>query len=64
MEQERSCPWLSGPRDASLQLPPAKWWFVLSRDVLAKDHRRRAVAAHRPAVRCHRTPTFTSPIAR
>lgn len=52
---------MSGPADASLELSAAKWWFAVSRDVLAKDYRRRT-SMNRPPVKCHRTPTFCSPL--
>jgi hypothetical protein len=53
---------MSGPKDASLKVPAAKWWLAISRDVLAKDYRRQTLHL-RPAVTCHRTPTFVSPLA-
>lgn len=59
---ERSCGWMSGPKDASLKVPAVKWWLAISRDVLAKDYRRQMMQL-RPAVTCHRTPTFVSPLA-
>jgi hypothetical protein len=52
---------MSGPTDASLKVPAAKWWLAISRDVFAQDYRRRA-NQNRPAVKCHRTPTFCSPL--
>ncbi|MFN2588916.1 MAG: hypothetical protein ABR613_12485 [Actinomycetota bacterium] len=58
---ERSCAWMSGPRDASLRVPAVKWWLAISRDVIAKDYRRMTSRA-RPSVTCHRTPTFVSPL--
>jgi len=58
----RSCGWMSGPKDATLKVPAAKWWLAISRDVLAKDYRRQMMTL-RPAVTCHRTPTFVSPLA-
>ena len=57
----RSCSWMSGPKDASIKVPAVKWWLAISRDVLAKDYRRRT-AGRRPPVSCYRTPTFTSPL--
>lgn len=63
MAGRRSCEWMSGPRDASIQVPAAKWWFAISRDMLAKSYRSQRVA-YRPAVACHRTPTFISPLAK
>jgi hypothetical protein len=60
MNGERNCAWMSGPKDATLTLPAAKWWLAISRGMLAKDYRRQT--KHRPPVRCHMTPTFTSPL--
>ena len=62
MDSERSCGFLSGPRNTSLKVAPAKWWFAISRDVLAKGYRRQ-MCRTRPSVSCHRTPTFSSPIS-
>lgn len=59
---ERTCGWMNGPKDATLHVPAAKWWLAISRDVLAKDYRRQMYAL-RPAVTCHRTPTFVSPLS-
>lgn len=59
---ERSCGWMSGPKDASLKVPAVTWWLAISRDVLAKDYRRQMMHP-RPTVTCHRTPTFVSPLA-
>lgn len=53
---------MNGPKDASLQVSAAKWWIAISRDVLSKDYRRQMYAL-RPAVTCHRTPTFVSPLS-
>ena len=58
---ERSCAWMSGPKDASLSVPAVKWWLAISRDVIAKDYRR-MTSRTRPSVICHRTPTFVSPL--
>jgi hypothetical protein len=52
---------MSGPTNASLKLPAAKWWLAISRDVFARDYRRRT-NSNRPPVKCHRTPTFCSPL--
>jgi hypothetical protein len=65
MEQvsaERSCGWMSGPKDASLDIPAVKWWFAISRDVLAKGYRMQQTQ-HRAPAACHRTPNFCSPLA-
>ncbi len=59
---ERSCTWMSGPKDASLHVPAVKWWLAISRDILTKDYQRR-MCKHRPPVSCDRTPSFTSPIS-
>lgn len=58
---KRSCGWMSGPADASIRVPAAKWWFAISRDMLANAHRRQRIV-HRTPVACHRTPTFVSPL--
>ena len=63
MDEERSCGFLTGPANTSLKVAPAKWWFAISRDVLAKGYRRQ-MCRTRPAVSCHRTPTFSSPVKR
>jgi hypothetical protein len=60
MNAERTCAWMSGPKDTALTLPAAKWWLAISRDVLAKDYRRQC--RHRPPVTCRITPTFCSPL--
>jgi len=59
----RNCDWISGPRRADMKISAAKWWFAISRDVFAKDQRRRMWNG-RPAVHCQRTPKFISPLAR
>lgn len=61
MDRERHCAWMSGPKDASISLPAAKWWLAVSRDVLGQEYRRQNCKI-RPAVTCHRTPTFLSPL--
>lgn len=63
MARQRSCAWMSGPSDATVEVPAAKWWFAISRDVFAKSYRRQRVH-YRPPVGCHRTPTFVSPLAK
>ena len=59
---ERTCAWMSGPKDAAVSLSAVKWWLAISRDVLAKDYRRQT-CRNRPPVSCHRTPTFSSPLS-
>ena len=59
--EDRSCGWMSGPKDASVKVPAASWWLAISRDALAKDYRRQQLR-HRPAVTCQRTPQFVSPL--
>jgi hypothetical protein len=61
MDGERGCAWMSGPRDAGLRMPAAKWWLAISRDLLGKEYRRRSRL--RPPAICHRTPTFLSPLS-
>jgi len=61
MVEQRSCAWMSGPKDAFVHVPAHKWWFAISRDVLAKSYRRQ-VGQVRPPVACKRTPTFCSPL--
>lgn len=63
MSAQRNCSWMSGPRDATLTVPAVKWWLAISRDVLPKEYRR-MMWKTRPAVNCHRTPTFSSPLPR
>ena len=58
---ERSCGWMSGPKDASVKVAAAQWWLAISRDTLAKEYRRQLTTL-RPTVTCHRTPTFVSPL--
>lgn len=57
MAEERMCPFLSGPANASVTVAPIKWWLAISRDVLVNDARRRR--GSRPPVMCRRTPTFS-----
>jgi hypothetical protein len=53
---------MNGPRDqAELDIPAARWWIAISRDVLGKAYRRQ-MSRGRPPVACHRTPTFVSPL--
>ena len=59
---ERSCGWMSGPKDASVKVAAAQWWLAISRDTLAKEYRRQLTTL-RPAVTCYRTPTFVSPLS-
>ncbi|MEA2453336.1 MAG: hypothetical protein QOG04_2046 [Actinomycetota bacterium] len=59
---ERSCGWMSGPKDASVKVSAAKWWLAISRDTLAKEYRRQTMSL-RPAATCYRTPTFVSPLS-
>jgi hypothetical protein len=61
-ETERNCSWMSGPRDATSVITPAKWWLAISRDLFAKDLARGRRS--RPPVTCTRTPTFISPLHR
>jgi hypothetical protein len=61
MASRRNCAWISGPENTSIKLPAAKWWLAISRDVFAADYRRRT-STSRPSVKCHRTPTFCSPL--
>jgi hypothetical protein len=59
----RNCHWMSGPSGAGVKISAAKWWLAISRDVLAKDFRRRMWSG-RPPVHCQRTPKFASPIVK
>ncbi len=63
MNNQRSCVWMRGPRDADLKVSAAKWWLAITRDVMANEYRRIA-AKDRPPVTCDRTPAFVSPIER
>ena len=63
MNGERFCAWMSGPRHGTVTLSAAKWWFAISRDLLANDFRRQN-CRNRPPVTCNRTPTFVSPLAK
>jgi hypothetical protein len=60
-EQRARCAFMSGPLDADLDVSAAKWWFAISRDILAQSYRRESTSLRTPAM-CHRTPTFTSPL--
>lgn len=60
---ERSCAWMSGPKEVSADVTAAQWWFAISRDVFAKAQRSQQ-PAHRRISSCHLTPTFSSPLAR
>ena len=60
MGDEHSCTWMFGPRDG-VNIPAVKWWFAISRNLLTSDQRR-ASSKDRPATRCNRTPSFSSPI--
>lgn len=62
-EQRSGCSFLSGPKDAALQVSPVKWWFAISRDMLAKTYRQQRSLTRSPAM-CYRTPTFSSPLSK
>jgi hypothetical protein len=64
MMSDRSCAWMSGPRDAALKVSAAKWWLAISRDILVKGARKQMQMSVRSKAVCHRTPTFSSPISR
>ena len=64
MMSDRSCAWMSGPRDAALKVSAAKWWLAISHDILVKGARKQKLAMVRTPAVCHRTPTFSSPISR
>jgi hypothetical protein len=59
---DRSCSWMSGPKDATVRVSATKWWLAISRDILVNDYRRQMSARNRPSVTCHRTPKFVSPL--
>lgn len=59
---ERSCAWMTGPRDATVKVSSVKWWLALSRDLLPNEYRRQ-MSRSRPPVSCDLTPTFTSPLS-
>lgn len=61
MQGRTNCAFMSGPNDSSLEIPAVKWWFAISRDVLAKTYRRQSSQVRQPAM-CYRTPTFSSPL--
>lgn len=61
MEGERSCAWMSRPRNDSHRISAVRWWLAISRDVMEKEYRK-MVGRHRPSVACHRSPTFSSPL--
>ena len=61
MSDKRGCGWMAGPRDTSVQLSAAKWWFAISRDMFTKTQRNQ-VGRVRPTVSCHMTPTFRRPL--
>lgn len=60
---QRSCAWMSGPKDPTVTVSAAKWWYAISRDVFSKMHRNQQ-PPHRAISRCQRTPKFVSPLAR
>jgi hypothetical protein len=59
-EERVYCGWMSGPKDAGVQIPSAKWWLALTRGALIRSHY--SMDRRRPPVACHRTPTFCSPV--
>jgi hypothetical protein len=61
--EQRTCAWMSGPRETAVPIPAIKWWLAISRDVFAKGFRSQRMATRTPAL-CYRTPTFTSPLAK
>lgn len=56
-----SCSFMTGPASGEIKVSAVKWWFAISRDVLAKTYRAESSGVRLPAM-CHRTPTFTSPL--
>jgi hypothetical protein len=54
---------MSGPSSADVKISAAKWWLAISRDILAKDYRRRMWSG-RPPVSCPCTPKFASPLVK
>jgi hypothetical protein len=63
MTRQRSCAWLTGPREAEVKISAAKWWLAISRDVFTKSYRHQT-ASRRLPVACHLTPRFDSPLAK
>ena len=61
MDGERSCAWMSGPKDDPHRISAARWWLAISRDVMENEYRK-MMGNQRPTVVCKRVPTFTSPL--
>jgi hypothetical protein len=63
-EMANHCAWMSGPKEAAIQVPAVKWWLAISRDVLVQGYRRQQQQMTRNPAHCHLTPKFTSPLVR
>jgi hypothetical protein len=61
MSQQTTCGWMSGPRDAAIDVPAAKWWLALSRGLLTSGIRRQHPPYRAPAA-CNELPSFASPL--
>lgn len=57
---DRSCGWMSGPKDPTAIVSARAWWIAVSRGAFVTGSRREARL--RPPVVCHCTPTFVSPL--
>ena len=58
---QQTCGWMSGPKDAAIDVPAAKWWLAISRGLLASGIRRQHALQRSPAV-CNHLPSFVSPL--
>ncbi|HVM35690.1 MAG TPA: hypothetical protein VM784_10135 [Actinomycetota bacterium] len=61
MNDERSCAWMSGPREGGEGITAARWWLAISRQSFSNEYLKQQ--QHRAPVTCNRTPTFVSPLA-
>ena len=61
MNGQTTCGWMSGPRDAAIDVPVAKWWLAISRGLLASGIRRQQLLFRAPSG-CRRLPSFASPL--
>ncbi|MDQ3645527.1 MAG: hypothetical protein M3345_01165 [Actinomycetota bacterium] len=61
MSSERACGWMSGPKNAAVDIAPTRWWLAVTRGTLAKAYMAHTAGNRTPAM-CHRAPSFRSPI--
>lgn len=60
---QQTCGWMSGPANAAIDVPAAKWWLAISRGLLASGIRRQHALQRAPAM-CNQLPSFASPLRR